>query len=87
MHNSMKENFFRVLCRVNRIMCLRHKLPYHYDFAGGVVADFDEVGTAGGDVETQGHVLVALGGEDAAGDIVEGHLVAVGTFHYQLALA
>ena len=49
-----------------------------------MVADFDEVGTRGWDVEPQGRVFVLSGGQQASVDVVEPHLVAVGTFHNDL---
>ena len=59
-------------------------LSYHHHFPCLIVANLNHIGAAGRSVEAQRRTVVLLGGQDAAGDIIQRHHVAVGTLHHNL---
>ena len=56
------------------------------DAACGTAADADEVGAGDGDVEAEGVVVAAAGGEGAADSVVEDDGLSLGTFDDNLAV-
>ena len=70
-------------CRKCLLTC-RLPLPYDHYLPGRVVANLYHIDTAGADVEAQGSVVVALGGQHTAVDVVERHQMPFGALDHYL---